>query len=195
MAFENAILRFRVRLFGLKGVRRKLKAMTKETKKGLKPFARRITVDLLSFVDKRFAQSARGNPPKIWRRLAQITRFVRAKRAKAKNRNPKILVDKGILRAFNLPFVKSGGKTFGIENRLPYASLQNFGGLSSASSVALGSFRRRKPSGGTTRVKAYTIRFRGGKRVPARPFFPNLRQTLDIVKRHLTDYEKRIANA
>lgn len=189
----DPVLRFKVRFSGLKELKARLKRIRKKVEGDLAPGFRQIVTDLLAFVDRRFADSARGNTPAQWKRHSQLTRFVRMHRARKKNRDPKVLVDTGLLRASNLPFIRNKGREFGIENRLPYASLMNFGGRSSASTIAIGSFRRKKPSGGSTRVKGYNMNIRGGKTVPPRPFFPNRRQTIDIVRRNLRDIEKRFA--
>ncbi len=186
-------LRVNVKFSGIKGVKKRLARLKREMQGNLTPLARNVTQQLLSFVDKKFRRSSSGVLPAGWKRHSQLTRFVRANRATRRSKNPKVLLDTGLLRASNLPFIRKKGFEFGIENRLSYASMQNFGGVSTASTIMIGPFRRKKPSGGTTRVKGYSMTIKGGKTIPARPFFPDIFEVRDIVKRVNKDFEKRLA--
>lgn len=194
MAFRGAILRFRLRFFGIKGVKRKLKAVRKKLE-DFNPVARRIVTQLLKEADKPFAQSARGNPPSTWKRLSVMTVFIRMHRARRKNKDPKIMVDTGILRASNLPFIRKSAREFGIENRHPAAKILHDGGTSRGNTVSIGSFRRKKKSGGTSRVQPYQMRVKGGHTIPARPWMPKKRRVIEIIRFILDDFEKGVAKA
>ena len=192
MALGNAILRFQIRIFGLAAFKKRLKRIDKRIKGNFNPLARRIVIQLLKEADKPMAASARGRPPVTWKRHAVITAFIRMRRARAKNKDPKILVDKGLLRASNLPFIRSRGRVFGIENRLPYASLQHFGGKSRTNTVRIGGFKRKSKSGGTHRVRPYSMTIRGGKTVPPRPWMPTRKRVLQILRIILDDFQKKL---
>ena len=191
MAVRDFILSFKIKLFGVKGVRRRLKKLKKITR-DFSPVARRIVTQLLKEADKPFVASARGNPPKTWKRLSVLTVFIRMHRARRKNRDPKIMVDSGLLRAMNLPFIRRGGREFGIENRHPAAKILHNGGTSRGNTVSISGFRRSKPSGGTSRVRPYSMSIKGGHRIPARPWMPTKARVLQILKIILGDYENRI---
>ncbi len=190
MAFLNLFFKAE----GLKETKARLKKLQgKLGTKGFSPVRRTLVTQLLKMADKKLAQSARGSLPRDWDALSPITVFIRRNRATRKNKRPQVGVDSGIMRLSTRPFEKRGGKQFGIENRLKRARVFNFGGLSGSSTVNIGRFNRRTPSGGTTRVRAFTMRISGGHKIPARPFFPTLREFGPVVKKILKDAERRIA--
>lgn len=189
MAFEKAILRLKIKFFGIKGTIKRLKRMRKKFDE-FNPVARRIVTQLLKEADKPFAQSARGNPPSTWKRLSALTVFIRMHRARKKNKNPRIMVDSGILRASNLPFIRKNGREFGIENRHPAAKLLHDGGNSKGNSVSIGSFRRK-----SGRVRPFSMNIRGGHRIPARPWMPNKARVIEIIRFILDDFEREVAKA
>lgn len=189
-----SIFRFFFRAKGLKELKARLKKMRKDFGlKGMRPVRRSIVTMLLKESDKKLAASARGSLPKDWKPLSKFTVFVRGHRAQRKNRRPQAGVDSGVMRLSTRPFEKRGGKEFGIENRLKRARLFNFGGISSGSTIQIGSFTRKTKGGGTARVRSYRMKISGGHKIPARPFFPTQRQFAPLVKRILKDAEKRIA--
>lgn len=193
MAFENAILRFKVRFFGIKGVKKRLTKLKKKLRGDFSPVARRIVTQLLKEADKPFADSARGNPPKRWKRLAALTVFVRMHRAVRKNKDPKIMVDRGILRASNVPFMRKLGREFGIENRHPAAKVLHDGGVSKSNTASIGRFRRKSKKGKVSRVSPYKMSIKGGNRIPARPWMPTKKRVITILRFILGDFKKELA--
>lgn len=159
----------------------------------LSPVARGITQVLLGMVQKRFAEAARGNPPSDWKPMSKFTRFIRSHREGAKNSDPKLLNDKGLLRNTNFPFVRGEGTEFGIVNNTKYASTHQFGGTTSGGTVRIGAFMRKGPSGKPHRVKAYSMKV-GSHKVPARPFFPTKDEYMPQVLTAIRRYVRLAAN-
>lgn len=185
-------------------VRKALARKKKNLDERLEPTARRITLILLSMVTKTFAQAARGNPPGHWPRfaggqfLSPLTRFIRrhgeGRSSVGGGATPKPLSDKGLLRNSNFPFVRRGGKEFGIANNLRYASLQNFGGISQPNTVGIKKFKRRSKLGNVHSVGPYTMQI-GSHRIKARRFFPVKREYMPEIMKLVRKYVKSGARA
>lgn len=184
-----ATLRFTVR--GTKKffeIRKRVREFNKRTIGGLPEPASRITTALLGFVQRRFAQARRGRPPADWPKLSKFTVFVRRNRSARRNKIPRMLNDTGQLALRNTAFSKNSGREFGIENRLPYASVQNFGGSGRGGTIQIGRRRMRTKGGRLVTVRAYSMRVKSGHRIPARRFFPRASDTFPIIRKIYADY-------
>lgn len=179
---------------GLKEVNARLEKISKAIgPEGQRVLRKSIVVELLKAADKKLALSARGTLPKGWKPLSPMTVFIRNNRKSKPNKKARAGVDSGRMRSKNEPFETSRGKTFGIRNKLKRASLFNFGGISSASRIRIGRHTRNNRSGGRSSVRAFTLKMKGGRPVPARPFFPTKNSFLPMMRKILKDAEIQAA--
>lgn len=175
----------------IKAVRDALKRRSDSLDQRLSPTAANVSRLLLSMVQKKFAAARRAptdSPPFGWAKMAPLTRFIRAHKQGKTDRNPKLLNDTGLLANANFPFVRRGGKEFGVANNLRYASKVHFGGTTSAGQVGIKGFKRKSKLGKVHNVKPYTLKTPGGRRIPARPFFPAKKEYLPEVLRLVRRY-------
>lgn len=172
-------------------IRKALGKRAERLDKELTPTAKKINLVILSLIQKRFTSS---NPGK-WKPLSMFTRFVRKFRQGKRSKNPLPLNDTGRLRNSNFPFVRQGGKIFGVTNNVRYAGVQNFGGKSKANTVRIGAHTRKSKTGNTFKVKAFDMKIGGGHTIPARPFFPTRKEFEPAVSRAMRAYVARTAGA
>lgn len=128
---------------------------------------------------------AEGGRPEKWAPLSLMTLFVRVHRAEKPNKSPQVMSDTGRLKGSFIPVIEDDGVRFGASTNVEYAALMQSGGPSEPNEVQIASFTRRLRSRqatayaggklqklGKQTVRDYTIHFKGGGLVPARPFFP-----------------------
>ncbi len=189
----GGLLRFIFEIDGIDEVEFRLKKLGRDMNPEQNAHFRRTVVTvLLAEADKKLAKSARGGKVKGWAPMADFTKFVRARRQSKPNKKARLGVDSGRMRTKNEPFEARKGREFGIRNKLRRASIFNFGGTTKSNTVRIGKSTRKR-GGKTHKVRAYKMKISGGKKVPARPFFPTIRSFEPLLKRIIADEEKRIA--
>lgn len=179
----------KLKAVNIQRIRKALEKRADRLDKELTPTAKRINLVILGMIQKRFTSS---NPGK-WKPLSMFTRFVKRFRASKKTKNPTPLNDTGRLRNSNFPFVRQGGKVFGVTNNVRYAGVQNFGGKSKANIVRIGAHTRKSKTGNTFRVKPFDMKISGGHTIPPRPFFPTRKEFEPAVSKAIRAYVARTA--
>jgi phage gpG-like protein len=137
-----------------------------------------------------------GGRPEAWKPLSPLTYFIRSHRSGKKNTQAKTLVDtartmNSIVPHFSLD---AKGGQFGAKTNVKHARRLHFGGLSDASSVVIGAFKRNTPSGGTARVRSYVMNIKSGHQIPARPFMMVQEEDKPVIRQVFIDWAKGASN-
>lgn len=130
-----------------------------------------------------------GGKPEKWAPISIMTAFIRSHRASKRTDSMAPMNDSGRLKGSFIPVLTDDGNQLGAATNVEYAGLMQSGGVSTANTVKIGSFKRRLPGskgmvgftaggrkkyarGSFVTVEAYTMKLKGGATIPARPFFP-----------------------
>lgn len=130
-----------------------------------------------------------GGRPEKWAAISSMTAFIRSHRKSSPTESRLPLNDSGRLKGSFVPVQTEDGSRMGVATNVEYAGLMQTGGKSGASQVEIARFKRRLPGskgvvgfvagrkaysrGGFVSVRPYTINFKGGLEIKARPFFPD----------------------
>jgi phage virion morphogenesis protein len=125
-----------------------------------------------------------GTDKEKWKPLSWFTLWVKSVRSKKKTKTPKILQDTGYLRMSISPETTENSAIVG--TNVKYGRLHQFGGVSEPGEVEVGPFYRNYPStyrgrpvkpetiakrrSSQVRVSKFVMHFKGGHKIPARPF-------------------------
>ena len=150
---------------GLDKVKKRIGTITDKIK-NKRSLLEKISVLLFKSVMENFREQ--GTDKEKWQPLSLITRFIKKYRLYKKTSKPMLLQDTGMLRGSIIPEV--GDNYAKVGTNIAYARLHQFGGVSSPGEVVIGAHQRKTPSGGTTKVREYIMRLKGGHKIPARPF-------------------------
>lgn len=153
--------------------------------------------------------------PKKWEPLSLITLFARKYRQGKKNTIARILQDSGRLKNSMMPFFRQfvNYGEFGTSTNVEYAKPLNDGGTTQPNTVQIASFVRKAPHvlkegqaipawsfkkrtrmSGMVKVMAYTLNFKGGSPIPARPFMLVQDSDKGNIKQVFIDWMQGIKN-
>ena len=127
-----------------------------------------------------------------WQPLSPFTLFVKRHRAGKQDKNPKPLRDTGKLFNSMRPDIMDGEKTAEAwaGTNLPYARLQNYGGVGTGGTVTIAGYLRRSKKGyaPSNWVKKYDMTIKAGHKIPARPFMVMFDNEFEQIANLIKDY-------
>jgi len=154
----------------------------------MRPVLLKVATKMVQVIKRNIAEPERQKQLG-WQPLSPFTLFVKRHRAGKQDKNPKPLRDTGNLFNSMRPDIMDSEKTAEAwaGTNLPYANLQNYGGVGTGGTVKIASYMR-KTKNGISKVKPYTMSIKAGHKIPARTFMVMFDNEFEQVANLIRDY-------